>query len=137
MPFYYILLFIVISSLLTIFLSSKRSIYLKHQFEEVPTERKVVKVKKKKTKKNNDVVDTSRKEEVIETKLYEITETQILISGIMFGSIGCLISYFAFKEIRLEDQLNSNRFLLISFLEFVLTTSIVTILIVFNYIKLI
>lgn len=43
-----------------------------------------------------------------------INEPEVYVIGAMFGSLGLLISYVAFKEIRMDDGLNRHRFLWIS-----------------------
>lgn len=84
MYFYWAIFIALLGSLMAIVMAAQYSVALKHQF------------------------DADYKPKFI------INEPEVYVIGALFGSVGLLISYFAFKEIRMDDSLNHHRFLWIS-----------------------
>jgi hypothetical protein len=84
MQFYWVIFIVLLGSLMAIVMAAQYSVALKHQF------------------------DADYKPKFI------INEPEVYVIGALFGSVGLLVSYVAFKEIRLDDRLNHRRFLWIS-----------------------
>ena len=84
MAFYWIIFIFILGGLTTVVMAAQYSIALKHQFDE----------------------DYHPK--------FVINEAEVYVIGVLGGSIGLLIAYLAFPEIRKNDSFNSRRFLLIS-----------------------
>ena len=94
MAFYWIIFIVILGGLTTVVMAAQYSIALKHQFEE----------------------DYHPK--------FVINEAEVYVLGFLGGSIGLLIAYLTFPEIRKNDSFNSRRFLWIS-LAFLLVHAIV------------
>ena len=66
---------------------------------------------------------------------FHVNEGEVLVCGFLLGSLGLLISYISFKEIRNVDSLNGRRFLWISLAFLVLHVALIFLLSYFGYIK--
>lgn len=104
MAFYWVVLILVFTTFSVIVLCGRYSVELKHQFDE-------------------------------EYKpSFILNEGEVLVSGALFGSLGLLISYIAFPEIRKDDAFNSRRFLWISLVLFAIHVTVIVLLSVFDII---
>ena len=90
MEFYWIVLAVVFTTFSVIVLSTRYAVELKHLYDE-------------------DYKPS-----------FHVNEGEVLVCGFLLGSLGLLISYLSFKEIRNEDSLNGRRFLWLSLAFFVL-----------------
>lgn len=104
MSIYWGITIIIISSLLTMFLCSKYAIELKHSYDENWHPK------------------------------FIINEPEVYVVGFIFGSMGMLISYISFSQIRKEDSLNSYRFLSLTLLFLAIHATIITLLICYGFI---
>jgi hypothetical protein len=84
MAFYWMIFVLILGSMMSIVISAQYAVGLKHQF------------------------DADYKPKFI------VNEPEVYVIGSLFGSLGLLVSYLAFGEIRKDDSLNSRRFLWIS-----------------------
>ena len=86
MSFYWLLILIVLASFSAIAFCAKYAVDLKHQYDE-------------------DYKPA-----------HFINEVEVLVIGAVGGSLGLLISYLAFKQLREEDRFHHRRFILLTVL---------------------
>lgn len=104
MEFYWVLIIIIASSMVSLMISAQYAVALKHQFDE--------NYKPK----------------------FEVNEAEVYVVGSLGGSLGLLIAYIAYGEIRKNDSFNSRRFLWITLAILAVHVTIVTVLSVLGYI---
>jgi len=104
MEFYWIIFIFILGGLTTVVMAAQYSIALKHQFED----------------------DYHPK--------FVANEGEVYVLGALGGSLGLLIAYLAFPEIRKNDSFNSRRFMWISVAMLVVHALIVWLLYRFGYI---
>ncbi len=104
MSFYWLLILVVLASFSCIAFCARYVVQLKHQFDD----------------------DYKPK--------FVINEAMVLVIGFVGGSIGLVLSYLSFKELRTEDKFHSYRFLWLTLLALVIQATLFTLLGVYGFI---
>lgn len=104
MSFYWLLILVVLASFSCIAFCARYVVQLKHQFDD----------------------DYKPK--------FVINEAMVLVIGFVGGSIGLVLSYLSFKELRTEDKFHSYRFLWLTLLALAIHITLFTLLGVYGFI---